>query len=224
MLLGGAAAAWPFAARAKQIERVRRIGFLDTLAADDPEASVRYGAFLQGLQALGWAVGRNLRIDARWAAGDTDRIRRNAVELVGLAPDVILASGFSTIRPLLDGTRNLPIVFVNVVDPVGGGLVASLARPGGNITGFTTFEFGISIKWLELLKQIAPGVTRAAVLRDPTITAIILDFRDPWLPHLADRVCARFSGRPGGRPLCGIELANLVAPHVPARALLAGLS
>jgi hypothetical protein len=200
MLLGGAAAAWPFAARAKQIERVRRIGFLDTLAADDPEASVRYGAFLQGLQALGWAVGRNLRIDARWAAGDTDRIRRNAVELVGLAPDVILASGFSTIRPLLDGTRNLPIVFVNVVDPVGGGLVASLARPG------------------------APGVTRAAVLRDPTITAIILDFRDPWLPHLADRVCARFSGRPGGRPLCGIELANLVAPHVPARALLAGLS
>jgi putative ABC transport system substrate-binding protein len=104
------------------------------------------------------------------------------VELVGLAPDVILASGFSTIRPLLDGTRNLPIVFVNVVDPVGGGLVASLARPGGNITGFTTFEFGISIKWLELLKQIAPGVTRAAVLRDPTITAIILDFRDPTLP------------------------------------------
>jgi putative ABC transport system substrate-binding protein len=174
--LGGAAAAWPLAARGQQPEPIRRIGFLDTLAADDPEASVRYGAFLQGLQTLGWAVGRNFRIDARWAAGDADRIRRHAAELVRLAPDVILASGFSTIRPLLDGTRNLPIVFVNVVDPVGGGLVASLARPGGNVTGFTTFEFGISIKWLELLKQIAPEVTRVAVLRDPTITASIGQF------------------------------------------------
>jgi putative ABC transport system substrate-binding protein len=144
-----------------------------TLAADDPEAPVRFGAFMQGMQTLGWAVGRNLRIDARWAAADPDRIRSHVAELVGLAPDVIFTSGFSTIRPLLDATRTVPIVFANVVDPVGAGLIASLARPGGNATGFTTFEFGLSIKWLELLKQIAPGVTRAAVLRDPTISAII---------------------------------------------------
>ena len=174
-LLGGAAA-WPLAARAQQGERMRRIGVLDTLAADDPEAPVRFGAFMQGMQTLGWAVGRNLRIDARWAAADPDRIRSHVAELVGLAPDVILTSGFSTIRPLLDATRTVPIVFANVVDPVGAGLIASLARPGGNATGFTTFEFGVSIKWLELLKQIAPGVTRAAVLRDPTISAIIGQF------------------------------------------------
>jgi putative tryptophan/tyrosine transport system substrate-binding protein len=128
---------------------------------------------MQGMQTLGWAVGRNLRIDARWAAADPDRIRSHVAELVGLAPDVIFTSGFSTIRPLLDATRTVPIVFANVVDPVGAGLIASLARPGGNAIGFTTFEFGLSIKWLELLKQIAPGVTRAAVLRDPTISAII---------------------------------------------------
>ncbi len=175
-LLGGAAAAWPRAAKAEPAERMRRVGVLDTLASDDPEVPVRFGAFLQGLQQLGWAVGRNLRIDARWAAADPARIRSHAAELVGLAPEVIFTSGFSTIRPLLDVTRIVPIVFVNVVDPVGGGLVASLARPGGNVTGFTTFEFGLSSKWLELLKQIAPGVTRAAVLRDPTISAIIGQF------------------------------------------------
>jgi putative ABC transport system substrate-binding protein len=178
-LLGGAAAysvALPLAARAQQPQRMRRIGVLDTLAADDPEASVRHGAFMQGLQELGWAIGRNLRIDTRWAAGDTGRIRNLAAEMVALAPDVIFTSGFSTIRPLLDATTTLPIVFANVVDPVGAGFVTSLARPGGNVTGFASHEFGFPIKWLELLKQIAPGITRAAVLRDPSISAIIGQF------------------------------------------------
>jgi putative ABC transport system substrate-binding protein len=138
----GSAAAWPLAARAQQAERMRRIGVLDTLAADDPEASVRHGAFMQGLQEMGWAIGRNLRIDTRWAAGDTRRIRSLAAEMVGLGPDVIFTAGFSTIRPLLDATRTLPIVFANVVDPVGAGFVASLARPGGNVTGFASYEFG----------------------------------------------------------------------------------
>ena len=128
---------------------------------------MRHGAFMQGLQELGWGIGRNVRIDTRWAAGDPGRIRNLAVEIVATGPDVIFTSGFSTIRPLLDATSTLPIVFANVVDPVGAGFVASLARPGGNVTGFASYEFGFPIKWLELLKQIAPGVTRAAVLRDP---------------------------------------------------------
>jgi ABC-type uncharacterized transport system substrate-binding protein len=133
--LGGAAAAWPLAAWAQQPQRMRRIGVLDTLAADDPEASVRHGAFMQGLQELGWAIGRNLRVDTRWAAGDTGRIRSLASEMVGLGPDVIFTSGFSTIRPLLDATSTLPIVFANVVDPVGAGFVASLARPAATPPG-----------------------------------------------------------------------------------------
>ena len=174
-LLGGAAA-FPLAARAQQPQRIRRIGVLDTLAADDPEAAVRHGAFMQGLQEFGWGIGRNLRIDTRWAAFDTARIRGLAAEMVTLGPDVIFTSGFSTIRPLLDATSTIPIVFANVVDPVGAGFVASLARPGGNVTGFANYEFGFPIKWLELLKQIAPGVTRAAVLRDPTISALIGQF------------------------------------------------
>jgi hypothetical protein len=176
-LLGGAASL-PLAARAERGERMRRIGVLDTLAADDPEASVRHGAFMQGLQELGWSIGRNLRIDTRWAAGDTGRIRSLAAEMVGLGPDVIFASGFSTIGPLIEATRTVPIVFANVVDPVGAGFVASLARPGGNVTGFSLYEFGFPIKWLELLKQIAPGITRAAVLRDPSISALIGQFAD----------------------------------------------
>jgi ABC-type uncharacterized transport system substrate-binding protein len=174
-LLGGATA-WPLTARAQQPQRMRRIGMLDTLAADDPEASVRHGAFMQGLQELGWTIGRNLRINTRWAAGDAGRIRNLAAEMIGFGPDVIFTSGFSTIRPLLDETRTLPIVFANVVDPVGAGFVASLARPGGNLTGFASHEFGFPIKWLELLKQIAPGITRAAVLRDPSISALIGQF------------------------------------------------
>ena len=175
-LLGGAAAAWPLAARAQQPERMRRIGVLMSLAADDPEAQARLAAFLQGLQQLGWTDGRNVRIDYRWAAGDADRIRRYAAELVALAPDVILASGSPSVAALLQATRTVPIVFAHVADPVGAGFVESLARPGGNATGFTLFEYGISGKWLELLKEIAPGVTRVAVLRDPAIAAGIGQF------------------------------------------------
>ena len=169
-LLGGAAAAWPLAARAQQGERVRRIGVLMNVAADDPEAQARNAAFLQGLQELGWTVGRNVRIDYRWAAGDADRLRRYAAELVALAPDVVLASGTSTVGPLQQATRTVPIVFAGVADPVGAGFVDSLARPGGNATGFISFEYGLSGKWLELLKEIAPGVTRVAVLRDSAIS------------------------------------------------------
>jgi putative tryptophan/tyrosine transport system substrate-binding protein len=170
-LLGGAAAAWPLAARAQQPERMRRIGVLMSLTADDPEGQVRLTAFLQGLQQLGWTDGRNVRIDTRWGAGDADRSRGYAAELVALAPDVILASGTSTMGPLLRATRTVPIVFTQVTDPVGAGFVDSLARPGGNATGFTLSEYGSSGKWLELLKEIAPRVTRAAVLRDPDMAA-----------------------------------------------------
>jgi putative ABC transport system substrate-binding protein len=155
-------------ARAQQSERVRRIGVLLSQQADDAESMARVAGFLQGLQDLGWTVGRNVRIDYRWSAGDADRTRRYAAELVALAPDVILASGGSTVGPLQQATRIIPIVFAQVTDPVGAGYVAGLARPGGNTTGFTLFEFGIGGKWLELLKQIAPGLTRVAVLRDPT--------------------------------------------------------
>ena len=164
-ILGGAAA-WPLAARAQQSERMRRIGVLMNLAADDPEAQVRLAAFHQGLQELGWTVGRNLRIDTRWGAGDADRYRRYSTELVALAPDVILAASGATVPWLLQATRSVPIVFAQVPDPVGAGFVESLAHPGGNITGFTNFEFSIGGKLLELLKEIAPRVTRAAVLRD----------------------------------------------------------
>src|SRR5215831_6283112 len=165
-LLGGTAAAWPLAARAQQGERVRRIGVLMNLAADDPEAPGRVAAFAQGLGELGWTIGHSVRIDYRWAANDPDRGRRSAEELIALAPDVILASGSAAVRPLLQGASRTSIVFVQVVDPVGLGLVASLARPGGNATGFMLFEYSLSVKWLELLKQLAPRVARAGVLRD----------------------------------------------------------
>jgi putative tryptophan/tyrosine transport system substrate-binding protein len=171
MLLGGAAASWPLAASAQQEGRVRRIGVLLSFAADDPEALASVGAFLQGLQQLGWTDGRNVRIDYRMTAGDADRSRRYAAELVALAPDVILAMGISTVGPLLQANRTVPIVFANVIDPVGAGFVASMARPGGNTTGFTNYEYGMSAKWLELLKQIAPRVTRVAVMRDPSLTS-----------------------------------------------------
>ena len=167
----GAAVAWPLAARAQQPEQMRRIGVLTNLVADDPEAQARVGAFLQGLQELGWAVGRNMRIEYRWGAGDADRTRGYAAELVALAPDVILTSGESALAPLLQATRSVPVVFAQVPDPVGAGFVNSLARPGGNTTGFITYEYGLSGKWLELLTQIAPSVTRAAVIRDPAVSA-----------------------------------------------------
>jgi putative ABC transport system substrate-binding protein len=169
--LGGAAVAWPIAARAQQSEPMRRIGVFMPLAADDPESLARVGAFLQGLQALGWTDGRNVRIDYRWAAGDADRFRKYAAELVALAPDVILAAGGAVVPPLLQAMRSVPIVFTQTPDPVGAGFVDSLARPGGNVTGFTVFEYGISAKWLELLKEIAPRVTRAAVIRDAAIAS-----------------------------------------------------
>jgi putative ABC transport system substrate-binding protein len=165
-LLGGAAAAWPLAAWPQQGGRVRRIGILLPAAADDAEFQTRLGAFQQELQQFGWLIGRNLRIDIRWARTNADDVRRHAAELVGLGPDVIVAHGSSTVGALLEATRTVPIVFPVVVDPVGAGFVTSLARPGGNATGFMTTEFSIAGKWLELLKQIAPRVTRAAILRD----------------------------------------------------------
>jgi putative ABC transport system substrate-binding protein len=167
----GSAGAWPLAARAQQPGGMRRIGVLMNLSQDDSEAPVRVAAFAQGLQELGWIVGRNCRIDYRWGGGDPDRVRRYAAELVALAPDIILVNGGSVVAAVQNTTRSIPIVFVNVTDPVGGGYVASLARPGGNTTGFTLFEYGTSGKWLELLKQVAPGVKRAAVIRDPSITS-----------------------------------------------------
>jgi len=176
-LLGGAAVAWPLAARAQQSDRVRRIGVLLAATADDPDYQARIAAFQQGLQQLGWSDGRNVHIDTRWATTKADDIRRHAAELAALAPDVILAgTGTATVAPLLQVTRTVPIVFAVVIDPVGAGFVDSLARPGGNATGFTVFEYGMSGKWLELLKQIAPAVTRAAVLRDPTIASGIGQF------------------------------------------------
>jgi putative ABC transport system substrate-binding protein len=174
--LGGAAAAWPLLARAQQPEQMRRIGVLTNVAADDPVGRARLAAFLQALQQLSWTDGRNVRIDHRWTLGDAERARKSAEELIALAPDVILAAGSATMGPLLQTTRTVPIVFVHVPDPVGAGFVDSLARPGGNATGFIQFEYGMSSKWLELLKEIAPAVTRAAVMRDPAITAGIGQF------------------------------------------------
>jgi ABC-type uncharacterized transport system substrate-binding protein len=170
-LLGGAAAAWPLGARAQQGERVRRIGVLMNASSDDKDGQARVIAFVQALQELGWTDGRNARIDIRWGAGDAERYRGYAAELIALAPDVILAPTSAVVAALQRATRTVPIVFVGVIDPVGAGFVASLARPGGNTTGFAAFEYGISGKWLALLKEIAPGVTRAAVIRDPSLAA-----------------------------------------------------
>jgi putative ABC transport system substrate-binding protein len=166
-LLGGVSIAWPLAARAQHPEQMRRIGVLMTLAADDPEGQARLAAFMRALQELGWADGRNMRIDTRWGAGDADLYRKYSAELVALAPEVMLATGGVTLGPLRQASSTVPIVFVNAIDPVGGGFVDSLGRPGGNTTGFTVFEYGLSGKWIELLKEITPSVTRAAVLRNP---------------------------------------------------------
>jgi putative tryptophan/tyrosine transport system substrate-binding protein len=166
-LLGGAAAAWPLAARAQQRERMRRIGVLLTYAADDPIGQARLLALAQELAQSGWTNGRNVRMDLRWGATDPERIRSYAAELIALAPDVIVATGSAAVGSLLQGTRAIPIVFVQVAEPVGGGFVETLPRPGGNATGFMLYEYGIGTKWLELLKEIAPGVTRVAFLQAP---------------------------------------------------------
>src|SRR5262245_10282639 len=170
-LLGGAAAAWPFAARAQQPEKMRRVGVLMTRNAEDPEEQARLTAFLQGLQEWGWRDGHNVRIDVRWSGADPDRRRRYAAELVALSPDVILADTSAVVAALQQATQTVPIVFAGVIDPVGAGFVANLARPGGNTTGFASLGYGTSGKWLELLKEIAPRVTRAGILRDPTFAA-----------------------------------------------------
>jgi putative tryptophan/tyrosine transport system substrate-binding protein len=193
-LIGGAAA-WPLVARAQQSERVRRIGALLGWSADDPESLVIVGAFSQGLQELGWKLGSNVRIDYRWAAVDDERIRQYAVDLVATAPDVVLASGNTIVRALQTATTTLPIVFVNVGDPAGSGLVASLAQPGGNATGFLNLEYGMSGKWLELLKQMAPRVTRVAVIRDPTARSGL----------------GQFGAITGAAPTLGIEVSPIDA-------------
>jgi len=169
--LGGAATAWPFAARAQQGERVRRIGALFGVGLNNSDAQARYAAFRQGLQQLGWTEGRNMRLDVRSGASKTADVRKAAAELVALAPDAILSIGNLSLGPLLQLSSTVPIVFALVVDPVGAGFVDSLSQPGGNATGFMQFEYSLCGKWLELLKEIAPGVTRAAVLRDATVTA-----------------------------------------------------
>ena len=170
-LLGGAAAAWPLAAGAQQRERVRRIGVLMNLAADDPESQGRMNAFVQGLQQAGWGAGLNVHIDTRWAAADPERFRKYAAELVALAPDAILASTSLSVAAVQQASRTVPIVFANVTDPVGQGFVESLARPGGNATGFSVYEYGMAPKWLELLKEIVPGLRHVGVLRDAALMA-----------------------------------------------------
>jgi len=170
------AAAWPLTVRAQQPERVRRIGALSGLAADDPESQARLAAFVEALQQLGWTNGNNVLVDHRWGGGSPENIRKQAAELVALAPDVILVIGGFATTQLIRATRIVPIVFVIVPDPVGSGLVNRLSRPGGNATGFMSFEYSLSGKWLELLKQMAPGMTQAAVLRDPTVIAGIAQF------------------------------------------------
>jgi putative tryptophan/tyrosine transport system substrate-binding protein len=174
-LLGGAVVAWPRAARAAG-DRMRRVVVLESRTADDPEGQARLAIFAQSLRELGWTEGRNVRIDYRWAQASADRYRTYAAELVALAPDVIVASASWAVAALLQTTRTVPIVFVNVIDPVGAGFVASLARPGGNATGFTLFEYSLSGKWLELVKEIAPNLTRIAILRDPSTAAGIGQF------------------------------------------------
>jgi len=223
-LLGGAAAAWPLAARAQQSKRLRRVGVLMPYAANDPQVQTRNAAFLQGLQQLGWTVGNNVQIDYRWSAGNEDDTRKYAAELVALAPDVIFASGSAAVGPLRRATRTVPIVFAATPDPVGAGFVESLARPGGNITGFTPYEYGIGAKWLEVLKEIAPSVARVAVIRDPTITAGIglwgaiqsvspsfgVELRPVDVGDVGEieRALAAFAGSPnGGLILTGSALA-----------------
>ena len=175
-LIGGSAAAWPLMARAQQVDTVRRIGVLTNLSKDDPEGRARDEAFAERLRQLGWSEDRNLRIEERRTGGSAELAHKYAAELVALAPDVIVTTGSAGLIPLLQMTRTIPIVFTIVPDPVGAGFVDSLARPGGNATGFSQFEYGLTSKWLELLKEVAPGVTRVAVVREPGLTAAIAQF------------------------------------------------
>jgi len=233
-LVAGSAVTWPLAARAQQAESLRRVGVLMNLAADDPEGQARFAGFLRGLQESGWTDGGNAHIDTRWGT-DASSTRKCAAELLALAPDVILASASAATSVLQETTRTVPIVFVTVVDPVGAGYVESLARPGGNLTGFSAWDYGLSGKWLELLKEIAPRMTRAAVLRDPTVGsgpgqyAIIqavapslgvelrpIDVRDP---AEIERAVTAFARVPNG----GLIIAG--APSVSAhRQLIIGLA
>jgi ABC-type uncharacterized transport system substrate-binding protein len=192
-LLGGTAAAWPLGARAQQLGGRRRLGVLMATAIDDPESRKRLFALLQGLQQLGWVEDRNLRVDVRWAAGNTDDTRKYAAQLTALAPDIILAAGSLALGPLLQATRTIPIVFTHVPDPVGAGFVESMSHPGGNATGFTSFDYGLSVKWLELLKEIAPRVTRVGVIRDPNLTAGI----------------GQWGAIQGAAPAAGVEVAPI---------------
>jgi putative ABC transport system substrate-binding protein len=194
LVSGAAAAAWPLAARAQQRERVRRVGVLMPFMADDPEGQARLLAFAQGLQQMGWAVGSNLRIDARLGAGDAERNQKYAAELLALFPDVVVANGPPAVEAFLKATHDLPIVFANVPDPVGYGLVASLPRPGGNVTGFTSAEFGQSAKWLELLREIAPRVTRVAVLLNRAVAGSM----------------AQLGAIQGVAPSFGVEVSSIV--------------
>jgi putative ABC transport system substrate-binding protein len=212
-LIGGAAA-WPIAARGQQRERMRLIGVLMSIASDDPEGQARLAAFLQGLQEWGWSVGRNVVIEIRWGAGDSDRYRKYAAELVALSPDTVLAGGGSTIPALQQASRTIPIVFANATDPVGSGYVRSLAQPGGNATGFALSEFATSGKLLELLKQIAPHITRVVVVRDPSLPSgsgqfgaiqgaasslgVELSPADVRDTHDIERVLATLAQRPNG--------------------------
>jgi putative ABC transport system substrate-binding protein len=222
--LFGGAVAWSRAARAQQPDPIRRIGALMPYPADDPQSQARYAAFMQGLQQLGWTVGKNVQIDYRWSAGNEDDTRKYAAELVALAPDVIFTAGSAGLAPLRRATRTVPIVFALVPDPVGSGFVDSLARPGGNVTGFPAFDYALGAKWLELLKQIAPTVMRVAILRDSSISAGVgmwgamlsvssliglelrpVDMRDPGE---IERALAAFAGNPnGGLILTGSPLA-----------------
>jgi ABC-type uncharacterized transport system substrate-binding protein len=189
----GGTAAWPLAARAQQPERMRRVGVLMPLAAGDPGAQARLAAFLQGLQEQGWTVGRNVQIDIRWAAGEPKLFRQHAAELVALAPDVILGAVTTSVQALLEVTRTIPIVFASATDPVGGGLIASLARPGSNVTGFSIQEFGLRAKSLELLRELAPHLARVAVVRNSTTTGGI----------------AQFAAVQTAAPALGVELASI---------------
>jgi putative tryptophan/tyrosine transport system substrate-binding protein len=224
-LLGGAAAAWPLTARAQQPgEPMRRIGVLMATAADEPESQARLAAFLQGLQQLGWTDGRNVQIDYRWSAGDAARLRRDAAELVALAPDVVLAGVGATATTLLEASRTVPIVFAQGIDPVGAGLVESLARPGGNGTGFIQFEYSLSGKWLELLKEVAPQVTRVGILREPgsagigqwaiiqaVANSLDVELKPIGLPGAGEieRAVSAFAGSPNGGLIVVVSGASL---------------